>query len=169
MKRNSKNFGFTLVEIIVVVSSVGIIMMIVVGTILQTMKAQNRSEALSRLSDEGNWILSELRRNIFNSNGVINCQPGNLAVGLSGLSDKVNTVLSCDSSVANNMIASTSGTKVRKLNANDVNVTNCSNFAVCSIVDGKVSSVTFNFGIGTTVSGVSTSQDFSTTLTLRNN
>lgn len=169
MKRNSKNFGFTLVEIIVVVSSVGIIMMIVVGTILQTMKAQNRSEALSRLSDEGNWILSELRRNIFNSNGVINCQPGNLAVGLSGLSDKVNTVLSCDSSVANNMIASTSaGIPVRKINASDVNITDCSNFAVCSVVNGKVSSVTFNFKIGTTISGVSTNQSFSTTLTLRN-
>lgn len=164
-----KKTGFTLVEIIVVVSSVGIIMMIVVGTILQTMKAQNRSEALSRLSDEGNWILSELRRNIFNSNGVINCQTGNLAVGLSGLSDSVTTVLSCDSSSVNNRIASTSGTMVRKLNASDVNVTDCNNFAVCSVVGNKVSSVTFNFKIGTTISGISANQSFSTTLTLRNN
>ena len=163
-----KKKGFTLVEIIVVVSSVGVIMMIVVGTILQTMKAQNRNDALSRLADEGNWILGELRRNIFNSNGKITCRDGNLSVGLTSLYDGTETVLSCET-LTNNRIASTSGSIVRTLNATDINVINCVNFAICETTpDSDVSGVTFNFAIGTTVSGVGASQSFSTTLTVRN-
>jgi len=152
-----------------VVSSIGIIMIIVVGTILQTMKAQNRSEALSKLGDEGNWIMVELRRNVFNSSSKINCRGDNLSVGLTGLYDSAETILSCDS-VTNNKIASTSGVIERKLNATDINVVNCNNFVLCGMDQGttKVSSVSFNFGIGTTVSGVGMTQNFSTTLTIRN-
>ena len=155
-------------EIVVVVSSVGIIMIIVVGTILQTMKAQNRSDALSKLGDEGNWIMAELRRNVFNSSSKIDCRSNNLSVGLSGLDDNAEIILSCDS-ITNNKIASTSGSIERKLNAADINVVNCNNFVVCGVDHtNKVSSVTFNFGIGTTVSGVGTTKNFSTTLTVRN-
>lgn len=170
MQLKVKKNGFTLVEIMVVVSSVGVIMMIVVGTILQTMKAQNRSEAASRLFDEGNRILSELRRNVFNSTNKIVCSSNNLSVGLSNLTDGVGTSLTCDTSLGVNSIASTSGTVIRKLNATDINIVDCTNFVVCNLDPGttRVSSVIFNFRIGTTVSGVGTTSIFSTTLTVRN-
>ncbi len=165
-----KRSGFTLVEIMVVVSSVGVIMMIVAGTILQTMKAQNRSEGLSRLFDEGNRILSELRRNVFNSTDKIVCSSDNLSIGLTNLTDGIGTSLICNSISTVNSIASASGAKVKNLNATDINIVNCNQFVVCTLDPGttKISAVTFNFGIGTTVSGVGVTQNFSTTLSTRN-
>jgi prepilin-type N-terminal cleavage/methylation domain-containing protein len=158
--------GFTLIEIIVVVSTIGIIMMVVVGSIFQIMKAQNRNEAISKLTDQGNWILSELKKNMFNSNNKLTCSPDKLSVGTTNLFDGLSTVISCD--VANNKIASTSAFE-RELNGSGIDVVDCTNFVSCDTnPDTEVSSLTFNFRIFTKVSGVGVSQNFSTTVTLRN-
>ena len=135
-------------------------MMVVVGSLLQIMKVQNQSEAYSRLSSSGNWILGELRRNLFNSDGEFICSGDNLSVGFTNVTDGLGTVISCD---LGDKIASTSGTVERKLNADNISITNCASFAVCNS-----ESVTFNFGIGTTVAGVGVSQNFTTTVTIRN-
>ena len=169
IRLRSRKKGFTLIEIMVVVSSVGVIMMIVVGTVLQTMRAQNRNEGFSKLNSDGNWILGEIRRNIFNSNGKVTCQNNGLSVGLTSLSDGLDTILSCDASNENSQIASTSGTIVKKLNPNGLEVVDCTNFAVCTTSpDTGISSITFSFKVKTTVSGVGVSQKFVTTLTTRN-
>lgn len=169
MQKNRKKnkFGFTLIEIVVVVSSIGIIMIIVVGTILQTMKAQNRNRAISKLSDEGNWILSELRRNVFNSGGGLLCSSDNLSVGLTSVVDNLSTVLSC--SVNGNKIASSSGSIEKKLNSDSVTINNCDNFVFCGDGTGdELRVVTFKFSLSTLVSGVGTTQDFWTTVVGRN-
>jgi len=176
---DKKNKGFTLVEIIVTVSTIGIILVVVVGTVLQTMKAQNRNRGMSELSDQGDWILSELRKNVFNG-GSLSCGSDNLSVGITNLFNGVSTVLSCN--ILNNSIASTSGKTVRKLNSTGIKVINCDNFVKCltyekgSVVneegvitgDNRVLSVSFNFGIGTSVAGIGVSKSFTTTVTLRN-
>lgn len=181
-----KKKGFTLVEIIVVVSTIGIIMMVVTGTILQIMKAQNRNRGSSEISEQGNWILSELRKNVFNS-GNISCASDNLSIGITNLFNGASTILSCD--LGDNAIASRSGKILRNLNSSSINITNCDNFVTCvtyeknnmdvvteeggetggiTIGNTGVSAVVFNFGIGTSVAGIGVSQNFTTTVTLRN-
>lgn len=179
MNLKVKKSGFTLIEIVVTVSTIGVIMMVVVGTILQTMKAQNRNRGMSELSDQGNWILSELRKNAFNS-GNLSCSSDNLSIGVTNLFNGASSRLSCD--IASNSIASTSGKTIRKLNSAGIKVINCDNFVKCSTYeeiappdedgvttgDTRVLSVAFSFGIGTSVAGVGVSQTFTTTVTLRN-
>lgn len=165
MKKRKKNVGFTLIEIIVVVSSIGLVMLVVVGSLLQIMKVQNQNEAISKLSESGSWILSELRQNMFNSNGKVVCGSGNLSVGITSLMDSLSTVLNC--SVSNNKIASVSGSVEKKLNGNNISVVSCNDFVLCD-VDSRFVTVTFNFGIGTSVSGIGSTRNFSTTVTVRN-
>lgn len=167
MKRTKKNFGFTLIEIVVVVSSVGLVMLVVVGSLLQIIKVQNQSQAVSKLSENGNWILSELRRNMFNSDGTVVCSGNNLSVGITSLTDKLTTVLECD---LGSQIASVSGSTTKKLNEDNISVINCTNFASCSVDAGAglVTAVTFNFRLGTSVSGVGVTRNFSTVVTIRN-
>lgn len=160
MKSRLNKFGFTLIEIIVVVSSVGVVMLVVTGSLLQIMKVQNQSEAISRLSTSGNRILGELRRNLFNSDGEVVCGTNHLSVGFTNVTDGLGTIISC---VTGDKIASTSGSIERKLNENIVSITSCSNFVSCNS-----GSVTFNFGIGTSVAGVGVTRNFTTTVTIRN-
>lgn len=173
-----KKNGFTLIEIIVTVSTIGIILVVVVGTVLQIMKAQNRNRGMSELSDQGNWILSELKKNAFNG-GSLSCSGDNLSVGVTNLFNGASTVLSCN--MLDNSIASVSGKTVRKLNSAGIKVINCDNFVKCLTYeegapdeeggitgDNRVLSVSFSFGIGTSVAGIGVSQSFTTTVTLRN-
>ncbi len=145
-------------------------MMVAVGAVFQTMRVQNKNLALSKLSEHGGWILSELKRNVFNSTGKLACYGGNLSIGLTNISDIKNTVLSCSDMGGDNQIASESA-MVRKLNTDDVSILDCTNFVVCGETDpvtGLSRAVTFNFNIGTSVSGVGVSKSFTTTVTLRN-
>ena len=143
-----------------VVSSIGLIMTVVVGSLLQIMKVQNRNEAISRLSTSGNAILTEIRRNLINSDGKnIVCSSG--SVGFTNVSDNLGTSITC---TLNDKIASVSGTTTKKINSDNISIVNCSSFADCS----ETGKVTINFGIGTSVAGVGVTRNFTTTVTLRN-
>ena len=135
-------------------------MLVVVGSLLQIMKVQNQSEAVSRLSTSGNRILGELRRNLFNSDGEVVCESNYLLVCVTNVIDGLGIVISC---ITGDKIASVSGSIERKLNENNVSIINCSNFVRCDS-----GSVTFNFGIGTSVVGVGVTRNFTTTVTIRN-
>ena len=163
MVNKNNNFGFTLIELVVVVASVGLIMTSVVGMILGTFKAQDRTKTNNKIIENSTWIVSQLRKNVLNSlSEDITCSADNLSIQIINSGDKKTTTLSCNKS--GNKIASNSAV----LNNNEVNVTDCGSFAVCQLDSaGKVVNVVFNFGIGTTTGGVSSNQNFTTTITVR--
>ena len=159
--------GYTLVEIMVVVSSISLIMVATIGIILGSFRAQNRTESNNKVMENGSWILNELKRDIFNSYAdSIICADDGLSVEIKSLNDGQTTTLSCDQTA--NKIASASATKESILNNNEVTITDCSNFVSCEVNGDKITGVLFNFGIGAMTNGVGTSQVFSTRVTLRN-
>ena len=165
---NKKKKGYTLVEIMVVVASVGLIMTALVGVVIGTFRAQNRNAAINKVSENGTWIINELRKNTFNSfrDSVI-CLDDGLSVQVKNLQDGGITTLSCDE--VTNQIASTSADKQDILNTKEINSIDCFNFAVCDSVSGdRVTNITFNFGLEAIVNGVSARQNFTTKVTLRN-
>ena len=166
MKKN--NTGYTLVEIMVVVASLGLIMTSMVGIILGSFKAQNRTKSTNKIMENGTWIISELRKNVFNSSkkNVI-CAEDGLSVEVKNLMDGGISVLSCNQNT--NQIASESALGKVLLNNSEVSITDCTDFVVCDENEaGEVTSLTFNFGIGATTGGISVVQDFTTKITLRN-
>ncbi len=161
-----KKAGYTLVEIIVVVASVGLIMTAMIGVILGSFRAQNRTKSDNKITENGSWIMNELRKNVFNSFGdQVECASDAKSVQIKSLVDGQITTLSCDQ--VNSKIASTSAVE-RVLNNSEVTVSGCTNFVTCEQVDDKVYGVTFNFTLESTVEGVGSSRVFSTKVTLRN-
>lgn len=165
--RNKKCLGFTLIEIVVIVASVGLIMTSVVGVVLGTFKSQNREKSTNKVLENGSWIINELRKNTLNSNSdTVVCNDDG-SIEMVNAVDQEKSVFSCDQ--VSNKIASTSASKESLLNSRIISVADCSNFAECvTDLSGKVVMVTFNFGIEATTSGISVNKNFNTTVTLRN-
>ena len=152
----------------VVVASTGLIMTSVIGIILGSFKAQNRNASNKRVTENGSYIINELRKNVFNSQGnEISCSEDKLSVELKNMLNGGITTLSCNQ--LTNKIASTSATKENVLNTNDVTLSTCTDFVLCEKdTNGSVSGIVFNFGLGAVTSGVGASQTFNTRVTLRN-
>ena len=162
MKKNDHDCwqkGYTLVEIMVVVSAVGLIMTAMIGVILSGFKAQNRTKSDSKVAENGSWIIKELRNNIFNSK-ILECGEDGKSVQIESINDGKITTLSCDQ--VTKKIASTSATE-KELNSDEVEVVDCNDFVIC-----EDSGVVFKFSLGPTTNGVGSSQVFSTKVTLRN-
>ncbi|MDD4937695.1 MAG: type II secretion system protein [Candidatus Shapirobacteria bacterium] len=165
MKNKKNNFGFTLIEIVVVTAAVGIIMVAIIGVVISTLKLQNQTKSSSKVVSGGNKILSELKKNVLNSNkGSISCN-GTSSITLTNNYDGNLTEINC----ANNKIASISARETVYLNSGDIVVVDCSQFVSCSTLPSlEMGDVNFKFGIGATVSGVGITQNFEMDVTVRN-
>ena len=163
-----KKTGFTLVEIIIVVASIGLIMTAITGITLSIFKSQNRTQSTNKVVNNGNFILNELKRDILNSSSSQITCIDNYSVGMINLNDGVGTTINCNT--INNNIASTSGSLVRNLiSANDTSIICPSNFVSCTTLPSlDVTSVSFNFGVGATTAGVGVTQYFSINVAVRN-
>jgi hypothetical protein len=162
-----KKTGYTLIEIVVVVAATGLIMTAMVGMILGTFRAQNRTKSDNKITETGSWIINELRMNVFNSSSnEIECGEDANSVVVKSLTDGQISTLSCNSST--DKIASTSATKESVFNSGEVEVTDCTNFAVCESSGDEVSGVVFNFTLGATTKGIGSSKTFTTRVTVRN-
>ena len=161
-------FGFSLIEIVVVVGSFGMIIVAVISTILLTFRSQNKINSNNKLNDNGVNILMELKRTIFNGDSTnIICGVGGTSVIVVNRNDKSETILSCADGVIS---ASVLATKVN-LNSDEVSVVSCQDFVTCVNKVGSsevVGVVNFKFGLGTTTVGVSTTKFFDTSVTTRN-
>ena len=163
INKQKKDSGFSLIEMVVVVGSFGIIIVAVISTILMTFKSQNMVKSNNKINENGRSILAELRRNVFNSDsGYITCGVGGSSVTVTNQKDRGVTTLVC----RGNNIASNSAI----LNSGEVTAYDCQNFTTCNLKSGssEVASVDFSFGLRTTTIGVATTQLFSTSITTRN-
>ena len=170
LNKKNKKTGFSLIEIVVVVGSFGMITVAIISTILLTFRSQNRVKANNKISENGRIVLAEIRRNVFNSNPeFIVCDAGGSSVSVTNRKDGKVTILSC----LGNSIASISATAVGTtfyLNSNEVTVYGCPTFVVCNNRDDstEVATVEFNFGLSANNSGVGSSQMFNTKVSTRN-
>ncbi len=160
--------GFTLIEIVVVVGSLAIIVTAVVGVILGTFRSQNRVKSVNKVMENGTWITDQLRKNIFNSQGdKIACNPNGLSIQSRDSIDDSLITISCNK--GSNKITLASATKEYILNSSEVNINNCTEFVICEKDGfGLVTKVMFSFDIGATTAGVGYSQNFKTSVTVRN-
>lgn len=160
----STNKGFTLIEIVVVVTVVAVIMVSIIGVVVSTFKLQNQTKSNSKLVSGGNEILNEIKKNILNSDSsTIVCSDDHSSVAFINDFDGDSSMISC----TGGKIASISARTVY-LNGEDITVTDCSNFVSCSTLPSlEVSGVEFKFGVGTSTSGVGSGQDFEMNVTLR--
>lgn len=160
--------GFTLIEIVVVVGSLGIIITAIVGVVLGTFRAQNRIKSTNKVMENGVWVTDQLRKIVFNSQrDKVICSPDGLSVELKDNIDDSPTTISCDKTA--NKIASASATKEYILNNNEVNVDSCNGFVTCEKDStGLITSVVFSFDLGAVTAGVGYSQNFKTSVALRN-
>ena len=158
-----KSYGFSLIEMVVVVGSLGIIIVAVISTILLTFRSQNMVKSNNKISENARSIIAELRRNVFNGNSFsIVCDVGSSSVSITNQKDGEITTLKC---LGGNIDLNTTN-----LNSSEVAVFNCQNFVACINKTGslEVVAVDFNFGLRTTTAGVGLSQLFTTTVTTRN-
>lgn len=165
MKNKRKNFGFTLVEIIVVVTILAVIMVSIISVVISVLKVQNQTKSNTKVVSGGGMILNELKKNVLNSDkSTIVCSEDKSSVSFVNNFDGQNTEINCSAG----KIASISAQTVY-LNGGDVLVTDCSNFVTCYYQQSlEVSSVKFNFGIGSSVSGISANQNFEMEVAVRN-
>ncbi|MFA7676211.1 MAG: type II secretion system protein [Candidatus Shapirobacteria bacterium] len=171
----NKNFGFTLIETLVVVGTIMLIMASVSGIISAVFNSQNKNKAIDKISQNGGWILNELKKNISNSNGndlnggaYFSCPLSvGTSINITNVQDGNKTTIICE----NNKIASISarGT-VYLLDSPDLKI-DCSNFVSCSTLPSlQLSNVSFNFNLsaGNNILSSGTSKAFLLEVSLRN-
>ncbi len=167
--KNKLSSGFSLIEIVVVVGSFGIIIIAVISTILLTFRSQNKVRSNNKLNENGTNIMAELRRNIYNSDSKnINCGAGGTSVTIVNRSDKRVTNLVCfDGKIAS--VSAVPSTTVY-LNSDEVVVISCQDFVLCNprVGSSDVAGVDFKFGLGTTTVGVASTKYFDISVTTRN-
>lgn len=161
----TKKNGFTLVEIIVVIAILALIMVSIIGVVVSILKAQNRTKSNTKVVSGGNMILNELKKNLTNSNkSTIVCSDDSSLITFTNNFDGKTTVISCGSG----KVASASAQTVY-LNGDDISITDCGQFVTCYTQPSlEISSVKFKFGIGSSVSGVESNQNFEMEVTMRN-
>lgn len=180
MKKN----GFTLIEILVVMSVVLIIMVSIGGIMSGVFNSQNKGNAMDKVTQSGDWILNELKKNVLNADssdvngGLYFTCPlnGGTSIVITNVKDKQKTTISClfDAATSSYKIASVSavGTTVYLFQKdNDLTLSNCTNFVSCSTLPSlQLSNVKFNFNLGAGTSGITseTTKNFSMDVTIRN-
>lgn len=178
--------GFTLVEVLVVVTMIMMIMVSIGGVMTGVFGSQSKNKAMDKITQNGNWILAELKKNILNAdssteNGEkFTCPIGvyDNSIVITNVKDGDKTTISCflDSTTNSYKIASVSGKAVGTTiylfqQNNDLRLKDCTNFVTCSTTPSlQLSNVKFNFnieaGVDTLIS--KTTKDFSVDVTLRN-
>lgn len=149
--------GFTLVEMLVVVTVMGLIMIGITDILLNTFKAKTKTDVNNRLEEGGAQLMSDLRYNVLNASAVgIACPisgAGNSVI-LTNKFDGNQTTLSCAEGAA---ISSSSATSTINLTSIDVFATGCANFVTCSTAPdtGIVNAIDFKIGLASTLGGSS--------------
>jgi len=176
--------GFTLIEILIVVGVVMIIMVSISGVMSGVFTSQNRNKASDKITQNGSWILDELKKNILNADSSgengdkFTCPMDNYSnsIVITSVKDGEKTTISCFNSVDGYKIASISGKAVGTTTYlfqknNDLILKDCSEFVICSTLPSlQLSNVKFNFNLGAGVEALSSgiTKAFSVDVTLRN-
>lgn len=177
--------GFTLIEILLVVSAMSLVMVSISGILFGVFGSKSKNEAIDKIEQSGDFLLSELKKNMLNTdgsgeNGVDFTCPMDVAgssVTFTNIKDGDKTTILCfNDATSGYKIASISGksvgtTVVLFQKNDDLRLSNCANFVICSTLPSlQLSDIKFNFVLNAGTAGLSsgTSKAFSVDVTLRN-
>jgi prepilin-type N-terminal cleavage/methylation domain-containing protein len=122
--------GFSLLEILVVVTVFSILAILTTQAVLLTLRGSKKSESLTKVRGNIDYSLAVIERNIRNAESIEEC-PNPDPSTISYLDENgVSTSFSCASDAEGGYIASASG----RLTSSEVDVTSCS--FVCEDVGG---------------------------------
>ncbi|MFA6602542.1 MAG: type II secretion system protein [Candidatus Shapirobacteria bacterium] len=109
--------GFTLIEIIVFTGIMGLMMVGLIGVLLNSLRARNRSRLEDLVDYNGTWVGEQLKWNLLNATfGSVVCDTANKKITLENKKDNITTVLGCRGT----KIASESGVIVYDLSGEEV-------------------------------------------------
>lgn len=173
--------GFTLIEIVVVLTMMAIILAAIMGALVSTFRASNKVTVTNKVMENGNWALSEIRRNIINSKSIdMQCplSPGiGSSLAFTNINDGEVTTIICTppSSGQKGKIASVSARgSVDLTSANEVSVVDCSQFVSCNTSDSSSVPIDANFNFKVSSGNPDASileyveKEFSSKISLRN-
>jgi len=122
--------GFSLLEILVVITVFSILAILTTQAVLLTLRGSKKSESLTKVRGNIDYSLAVIERNIRNAESIAEC-PNSDTSRISYLDENgALTSFSCASDTDGGYIASASG----RLTSSEVNVTSCS--FVCEDVVG---------------------------------
>ncbi len=172
--------GFTLIEILVVISVILVVIASISGVMSGVFSSQNRNKATDKINQNGGFILAELKKNMLNANSGTENGAGfscpmsgyGNSITVTNIKDGNKLTISClDSGSGGYKIASISavGTTVYLFQKNnDLVLNGCNEFVTCSTLPSlQLSKVKFNFNLGAGLSS-GTTKSFSLDVTLRN-
>ena len=139
MKKN----GFTLIDVLVSVSVISLIIVVITGILMNTLKVKTRVSIADVVERNGTFALAEIRRNIINSSAKsIVCAAGGSSLTLAGQDGQLTQII-CNEG---GKIASSSANGVVDLTDSDVTVAGCGSFVSCSTAPStEVSMVNIGF------------------------
>lgn len=113
--------GFSLVEILIVITIFAVIGLLSTRSISQTLKSAKKSDSLVRVRENVNYSLAVIERQLRNSENVV-CPNASTSLLTYVSLEGTTTSFSCVTSGADKYIASGSG----RLTSDDISVTSCS-------------------------------------------
>ena len=145
------NFGFTLIEMVVVLGISVILMTAVGGVMTSSFRAKNSTMVRETVQNEAQLVMDQLKKNIFDAKTNIDDFFCPIGVGTSISFNTKNdglTKLACYEGIK---IASSSANGNFQLTNNGVSIRNCDKFVICQKnSDLKVIRVDFNLDMGIT-------------------
>ena len=180
-----KKTGVTLIEILIVVGVTMLIMVSISGIMSGVFTSQNKNKASDQITQNGSWILNELKKNVLNADsnsfngGKFTCPIDSFgnSIVITNVKDGDKTTIKCLGDAINGYeIASISGKAIGttiflfQKNSNFF-LKDCNNFVNCSTLPtSNLSTVRFNFELESGIVGLSsgTTKAFLIDVTLRN-
>ncbi|HEX8923755.1 MAG TPA: hypothetical protein VF828_03405 [Patescibacteria group bacterium] len=169
--------AFSLIEILVVVTVMGSIILAIAAIILNSFRARTKSEVTDYVETNGSFALQEIKRNVLNAQGrSINCISSSQLLIQDGRTG-VGTTIACvaDPVAGVSRIASSSAGTTVYLTDTTVNVLSCGSFVSCTpsaASPSLVSKVDFNIlmsqGATNVATSLGTSRSFNQSLVVRN-
>ncbi|MDD4784936.1 MAG: type II secretion system protein [Candidatus Shapirobacteria bacterium] len=178
--------GFTLIEVLIVVSVTVLIIASISGIMSGVFISQSKNKAGDKITQNGVWILNELKKNVLNidnnnskNGGKFTC-PVNTdgsSIVITSIKDGERTTIKCLDTIDGYKIASISGktgvgtTIYLFQGMKDIMLRDCNTFVSCSTLpSSELSNVKFNFTLeaGMETLSIGLTKNFSIDVTLRN-
>jgi prepilin-type N-terminal cleavage/methylation domain-containing protein len=176
MERKHTTRAFTLIEMLVSVSIVGILSLLIVQSFFTSLRSNSKTELMKDMKQNGDYAMQTMTRIIQNSDSVVTCSPNSLVTR--GFDAKLTTLAAFDDGSGVCRIASSSSVTQYTLTSSNVTVDThgfgCDtaiNFT-CENVGGSIAKVNISFDLvqkGAPADAIDkASQIFSSSVVVRN-